>query len=47
MEVDSLDTLVDSASKSALTNILNTLAVGDGAELMELTEEVVEFIKGA
>ena len=47
MEVDSLNTLVDSASKPAFTNVLNALAVGDGAELMELTEEVVELVKGA
>jgi len=42
MEMDALNTLVDSVSETTLANFFNTLEVGESTKLMEFSEQVVK-----
>ena len=47
MEVDALETLIDSRCEPSLANLLNADLVIQSAELMELTEKRVELVERA
>lgn len=47
MEVDAIETLVHGLGKFSFTDLLDSLLVVEGAELVELSEQVVEFGEGA
>jgi len=47
VEVDTVETLVNCLGKLAFTNFLNSNSVVQSAELVELSEQVVELYKGA
>ena len=43
MEVDTVETLINCLGKLAFTDLVDSLLVVQGAELVELSEEVVEL----
>ena len=45
--MDAVETLVDSLCKAALADFLHAAGIMLGAHLVELTEQVVEFVDGA